>query len=47
MTAAKLVAARELGVPVLVQTRPPAPDAPTEPTVARALRHLDHLFEHG
>jgi precorrin-6A/cobalt-precorrin-6A reductase len=47
MTAAKLVAARELGVPVLVQTRPPAPDAPTEPTVARALRHLEHLFEHG
>jgi len=38
MTAAKLVVARELAVPVVIQTRPPAPDAETVATVAEASR---------
>jgi precorrin-6A/cobalt-precorrin-6A reductase len=41
MTAAKLHAARELGIPVVIQTRPPAPDAPTETTVEAAVRWLN------
>ncbi len=40
MTAAKLRAARELGVPVVVQSRPPAPPARTVSTVADAVRWL-------
>jgi precorrin-6A/cobalt-precorrin-6A reductase len=40
MTAAKLVAARELGLPVVLLDRPPAPAAPTAGTVEEALRLL-------
>jgi precorrin-6A/cobalt-precorrin-6A reductase len=40
MTAAKLVAARERGLPVVMVDRPPAPDAPTVATVAEALDWL-------
>jgi precorrin-6A/cobalt-precorrin-6A reductase len=40
MTAAKLVAARELGLPVVMVDRPPAPDAPTVETVEQALDWL-------
>ena len=40
MTAAKLVAARELGLPVVLLTRPPAPDVPTVATVDEAVRWL-------
>ncbi len=40
MTAAKLVAARHLGLPVVVIRRPPAPDAPTVATVDEALDWL-------
>lgn len=39
-TAAKLTAARELGVPVLMVDRPPAPDAATVVTVAAAVAWL-------
>lgn len=45
MTAAKLTAARQLRVPVVIQARPPAPDVPTETTVVGAVRWLDRLFE--
>ena len=41
MTAAKLVAARELGVPVVMLDRPPAPAAPTVRTVEEAVRWLE------
>lgn len=41
MTAAKLHAARELGIPVVIQARPPVPTAPTESTVDAAVRWLD------
>lgn len=40
MTAAKLVVARELGIPVVVQDRPPAPDAETVAGVPEALDWL-------
>ena len=40
-TAAKLVAARELGLPVVLLDRPPAPSAPAVGTVADAVRWLD------
>jgi precorrin-6A/cobalt-precorrin-6A reductase len=40
MTAAKLVAARELGVPVVLLDRPPAPDPPAVTTVEEAVRRL-------
>jgi precorrin-6A/cobalt-precorrin-6A reductase len=40
MTAAKLVAARELALPVVLIARPPAPDAPTVTTVDEAVRWL-------
>lgn len=43
MTAAKLAAARELGLPVVLLDRPPAPDAPAVGTVADAVRWLDQL----
>lgn len=40
MTAAKLVAARELGLPVVLLDRPPAPDAPTVSTVEQAVQAI-------
>jgi precorrin-6A/cobalt-precorrin-6A reductase len=40
MTAAKLVVARELRLPVVMQDRPPAPDAETVGTVEDAARWL-------
>jgi precorrin-6A/cobalt-precorrin-6A reductase len=40
-TVAKLVAARQLGLPVIVVRRPPAPEVPTVATVDEALRWLD------
>lgn len=50
MTQAKLAAARERGLPVIVVARPPRPDAATVPTVAQALAWLDHAgsgYERG
>ncbi|WP_219414135.1 cobalt-precorrin-6A reductase [Pseudonocardia nigra] len=43
MTAAKLVAARELGVPVVLLNRPPEPDAPVVGTVDDAVGRLEAL----
>ena len=43
MTAAKLVAARELALSVVLIDRPPAPDAPTVATVDEAVRWLGAL----
>jgi precorrin-6A/cobalt-precorrin-6A reductase len=43
MTAAKLVAARELGLPVVLLDRPPPPAAPIVGTVAEAVAWLDDL----
>jgi precorrin-6A/cobalt-precorrin-6A reductase len=40
LTAAKLVAARELGLPVVLLARPPAPDAPVVASVEEALAWL-------
>jgi precorrin-6A/cobalt-precorrin-6A reductase len=40
LTAAKLVAARELGLPVVLLARPPAPDAPVVATVEEAVSWL-------
>jgi precorrin-6A/cobalt-precorrin-6A reductase len=40
MTKAKLVAARELGLPVVLIDRPPAPDAPVVETVEEVVRLL-------
>jgi len=40
MTAAKLVVARELGLPVVIQARPPAPDVETVATVTEAVGWL-------
>jgi precorrin-6A/cobalt-precorrin-6A reductase len=40
LTAAKLVAARELGLPVVMMARPPAPDAPVVASVAEAVAWL-------
>lgn len=40
MTAAKLVAARELGLPVVLLDRPQAPDVPTVSTVDEVVRWL-------
>lgn len=40
MTAAKLVAARELGLPVVLMDRPAVPDVPTVATVDEAVRRL-------
>lgn len=42
MTAAKLTAARRLGLPVVMVDRPPAPDAPTVATVEEAAAWLAH-----
>ncbi|OLT14368.1 cobalt-precorrin-6A reductase [Pseudonocardia sp. CNS-139] len=41
MTAAKLVAARELGLPVVLLDRPPAPPAPVVATVPEAVAWLE------
>jgi precorrin-6A/cobalt-precorrin-6A reductase len=41
MTAAKLVAAREVGLPVVLLDRPPAPAVPLVTTVAEAVRWLE------
>jgi precorrin-6A/cobalt-precorrin-6A reductase len=43
MTAAKLVVAREMGLPVVVQARPPAPDAETVEAVTEAVHWLLRL----
>jgi precorrin-6A/cobalt-precorrin-6A reductase len=43
-TAAKLDAARRLGIPVVLIDRPPAPEAPTVHTVTEALDWLDSGF---
>jgi precorrin-6A/cobalt-precorrin-6A reductase len=40
LTAAKLVAARELGLPVVLLARPPAPDAPAVTSVEEAVAWL-------
>jgi precorrin-6A/cobalt-precorrin-6A reductase len=40
LTAAKLVAARELGLPVVMMARPPAPDAPAVASVEEAVDWL-------
>ncbi len=40
LTAAKLVAARELGLPVVMMARPPAPDAPVVASVEEAVAWL-------
>lgn len=45
MTAAKLVAARELGVPVVLLDRPPVPDVPTASTVDEAVQLLTRLAQ--
>lgn len=44
MTAAKLTAARELGLPVVVVQRPPIPAAPSAETVDEAAEWLDSLL---
>jgi precorrin-6A/cobalt-precorrin-6A reductase len=41
MTSAKLVAARQLGLPVVIVRRPPLPDVPTVSTVDGVIRWLD------
>jgi precorrin-6A/cobalt-precorrin-6A reductase len=43
LTVAKLVVARELGLPVIMVRRPPAPDVPTVGTVPEALSWLDNV----
>lgn len=42
-TVGKLVAARELAIPVLMIRRPPLPDVPSAPTMEEALAMIDHL----
>ena len=46
-TAAKLAAARELGLPVVVVRRPPRPPAPAATTAAEALDLLDARLQAG
>ncbi|HEX8804871.1 MAG TPA: precorrin-6A/cobalt-precorrin-6A reductase, partial [Acidimicrobiales bacterium] len=43
-TAAKLVAARELGLPVVVVARPPSPPGPQVGTVGEALRWVEAVL---
>jgi precorrin-6A/cobalt-precorrin-6A reductase len=43
LTSAKLHAARELGIPVIMVRRPEPPDVPTVATVAEALSWLDNF----
>ncbi|GAA4829491.1 cobalt-precorrin-6A reductase [Saccharopolyspora rosea] len=47
MTAAKLTAARELGLPVVVVQRPPQPAGPSAETVAEAVAWLDSVLPQG
>jgi precorrin-6A/cobalt-precorrin-6A reductase len=47
MTAAKLTAAHELGVPVLIQARPAIPEMATEQDVAAVVRWLQRALGHG
>jgi precorrin-6A/cobalt-precorrin-6A reductase len=47
LTAAKLVAARELGLPVLLIDRPPVPDVASVPTVEAALDWVAGLAQPG
>jgi precorrin-6A/cobalt-precorrin-6A reductase len=47
MTAAKLTAAHDLGVPVVIQARPAIPEVATEPDVAAAVRWLQRVLGHG
>jgi precorrin-6A/cobalt-precorrin-6A reductase len=47
MTAAKLTAARLLGLPVVMVDRPPAPEAPTVSTVEAAESWLERLLQTG
>lgn len=44
MTSAKLTAARELGLPVVMVQRPPQPDAPSAGTVDQAVAWLDDVL---
>ncbi|MGW1677936.1 cobalt-precorrin-6A reductase [Saccharopolyspora sp. NPDC002376] len=44
MTSAKLVAARELGLPVVMVQRPPRPDAPSAGTVEQAVAWIDDVL---
>ncbi|MER7011142.1 cobalt-precorrin-6A reductase [Saccharopolyspora sp. NPDC000359] len=44
MTSAKLTAARELGLPVVLVQRPPRPDAPSAGTVEQAAAWLDAVL---
>jgi precorrin-6A/cobalt-precorrin-6A reductase len=45
MTSAKLVAAREYGIPVVVIRRPPRPDTPTVEDVPSAVRWLNMMLK--
>jgi precorrin-6A/cobalt-precorrin-6A reductase len=45
-TVAKLLAARRLGIPVIMVARPPMPEAPVVPDVAGVLAWLHHLMLH-
>ncbi|GAA2821120.1 cobalt-precorrin-6A reductase [Saccharopolyspora taberi] len=47
MTAAKLTAARELGVPVVVVQRPPQPAAPSADSAGAAAEWLDSVLHQG
>ncbi|MFB9834560.1 precorrin-6A/cobalt-precorrin-6A reductase, partial [Actinoallomurus acaciae] len=47
MTAAKLTAARLLGLPVVMVDRPPMPEAPAVPTVEAAEAWLERLPQTG
>jgi precorrin-6A/cobalt-precorrin-6A reductase len=47
LTEAKLAAARDLGLPVVVVDRPPAGDGPSVPDVDGVLRWLDGLAQPG
>jgi precorrin-6A/cobalt-precorrin-6A reductase len=46
-TYGKIVAARALGIAVMMLRRPPAPEAPTVETVADAIAWLDHALTSG
>jgi precorrin-6A/cobalt-precorrin-6A reductase len=46
-TAAKLAAARALGLPVILVARPPPPEPPVVPDAASALRWLHQLADRG
>ncbi len=44
LTSAKLAAARQLGLPVVMVDRPPAPRAPTVATTGEAITWLEHCW---